>query len=331
MMRALVINEYGPIASHRFQELADPEPKAGEVLIDIKAIGLNFPDALMLQGKYQKKPQPPFVPGRDAAGVVRAVGSGVTRFKPGDRVICQVFTGAFAEVVAAPEKRCFHMVEGVDFASAAAMITVFNTAYVAVHLRAKAQAGQTAIVTGAAGGVGLAALQLLKALGARSIAIVSSEQKAALARENGADHVIILGGVADPKEHIHQEVMRITQDKGADLVFETVGGEMFANTLRVLGFDGKMIIVGFASGEIPAAKANYLLYRNLAVLGAPLDIQFDYEYDKMVEGVRLVQDLYLKGKVKPNIMTALPLEKLADAFALITGREVLGKVVLTVG
>jgi NADPH2:quinone reductase len=329
-MRALVINEYGPIASHRFQNIADPEPKAGEVLIDIKAIGLNFPDALMLQGKYQKKPQPPFVPGRDAAGVVRAVGSGVTRFKPGDRVICQVFTGAFAEVVAAPEKRCFHMVEGVDFASAAAMITVFNTAYVAVHLRAKAQAGQTAVVTGAAGGVGLAALQLLKALGARTIAIVSSEQKAALVRENGADDVI-LSNVADLKDHIHREVMRLTQDQGADLVFDTVGGDMFANTLRVLGFDGKLIIVGFASGEVPAAKANYLLYRNLSVIGAPLDIQFDHEYDKMVEGVRLVQDLYLKGKVKPNIMTTLPLEKLADAFALITGREVLGKVVLTVG
>ncbi|MGD9922933.1 MAG: NADPH:quinone oxidoreductase family protein [Pseudorhodoplanes sp.] len=329
-MRALVIEEYGPIASHRFQTLPDPSFAADEVLIDVKAIGLNFPDALMLQGKYQKKPQTPFVPGRDAAGVVRAVGSGVSRFKPGDRVICQVLTGAFAEAVAAPQKRCFHMVDGVDFESAAAMITVFNTAYVAVHLRAKAQAGQTAIVTGAAGGVGLAALQMLKALGARTIAIVSSEQKAALARENGADHVILSNG-SDVKERIHREVMTRTDNHGADLVFDTVGGDMFANTLRVLGFDGKLVIIGFASGDIPSAKANYLLYKNLAVIGAPLDIQFDHEYDKMVEGVRLTQDLYLKGKVKPNIMTTLPLENLAEAFALITGREVRGKVVLTVG
>lgn len=329
-MRALVIEEYGPIAGHRFQTLPDPSLAADEVLIDVKAIGLNFPDALMLQGKYQKKPQTPFVPGRDAAGVVRAVGSRVSRFKPGDRVICQVFAGAFAEVVAAPQKRCFHMIDGVDFESAAAMITVFNTAYVAVHLRAKAQAGQTAIVTGAAGGVGLAALQLLKALGARTIAIVSSEQKAVLARENGADHVILSNG-SDVKERIHSEVMGRTDNNGADLVFDTVGGDMFANTLRVLGFGGILVIIGFASGEIPSAKANYLLYRNLAVMGAPLDIQFDHEYDKMVEGMQLTQDLYLKGKVKPNIMTKLPLEKLAEAFELITGREVRGKVVLTVG
>lgn len=328
-MRALVIQDYGPIASHRFQDISEPKRALDDVLIDIKAIGLNFPDALMLQGKYQKRPQTPFVPGRDAAGIVRAVGSNVTRFKPGDRVICQVFTGAFAEVVAAPEKRCFHMVDGVDFESAAAMVTVFNTAYVAVHLRAKATAGQTAVVTGAAGGVGLATLQLLKALGARAIAIVSSEEKAALARESGAEHVI-LSNVADVKEHIHHEVMTATDGKGCDLVFDTVGGEMFANTLRTLAFDGKMIIIGFASGEIPAAKTNYLLYRNLSVIGAPLDIQFDHEYEKMVEGVRLVQDLYLQGKVKPNIMTVLPLEKLTDAFALITGREVRGKVVLSV-
>ena len=328
-MRALVIKEYGPIASHQFLDLPDPIPAANEVLVDIKAIGLNFPDALMLQGKYQKKPQVPFVPGRDAAGVVRAVGSGVTRFKAGERVICQVFTGAFAQVVSAPEKRCFHMVEGVDFDSAAAMITVFNTAYVAVHLRAKARAGQTAIVTGAAGGVGLAAVQLLKAIGTKTIAIVSTDEKAALVRECGADYVIF-SSAPDQKAYIEKEVMGLTNDKGADLVFETVGGEMFQNTLRVLGFDGKMIVIGFAGGEIPSARTNHLLYKNLSVIGAPLDIQFDHEYEKMVQGVKLVQELYVQGKVKPNIMKKLPLEKLAEAFTLITGREVRGKVVLTV-
>jgi NADPH:quinone reductase len=329
-MRALVVEEFGPIESHRFHDWPDPQPARGEVLIDIKAIGLNFPDALMLQGKYQKRPDRPFVPGRDAAGIVRAVGSAVSRFKPGDRVVCQVFTGAFAERVAAPEKRCFPLADGVDFESAAAMMTVFNTAYVAVHLRAKAQAGQWAVVTGAAGGVGLAVLQLLKAAGARSIALVSSDEKAQLARDSGGDRVI-LTGKGDVKDHIHAEVMAATENRGADLVFDTVGGEMFANTLRVLGFDGKMIVIGFASGEIPSAKTNYLLYRNLSVIGAPLDIQFDHEYEKMVAGVRLVHELFLRGKVKPNIMQVLPLEKLAEAFALITGREVRGKVILKVG
>lgn len=329
-MRALVVEEFGPIAGHSFKDIPVPEPRETELLVDIKAIGLNFPDALMLQGKYQKRPDRPFVPGRDAAGVVRKVGRGVTRFKPGDRVICQVFTGAFAEAVAAPEKRCFKMVDGVDFESAAAMITAYNTAYVAVHMRAKATKGQTAIVTGAAGGVGLAALQLLKAAGVRCFAIVSSKEKADLVLENGAERAI-LSSVENPKDHIHSEVMALTGGEGVDLVFEAVGGEMFANTLRTLAFDGKLVIVGFASGEVPSAKANYLLYKNLSVIGAPLDIQFDREYEKMVEGVKLVQDLYLKGKVKPHIMKRLPLEKLVDAFSLITGREVRGKVVLTVG
>lgn len=329
-MRALMVEEFGPIASHRFRDIPMPEPGKGEVLIEIKAVGLNFPDALMLQGKYQKRPDRPFVPGRDAAGVVSKVGAGVSRFKPGDRVICQVFTGAFAEAVSAPEKRCFPMLDGVDFESAAAMITVFNTAYVAVHLRAKATAGQTAIVTGAAGGVGLAAIQLLKSLGSKVIAIVSSKEKAEFVRKNGAD-LVIISDVADPKEHIFSEVMRFTNDHGADLVFETVGGEMFANTLRTLAFDGKIVVIGFASGEIPSVKTNYLLYKNLSVIGAPLDVQFDHEYDKMVEGVKLVQDLYLEGKVKPNVMTSFPLEKLGEAFELIIGREVRGKVVLKVG
>lgn len=328
-MRALVVEEFGPIASHRFRDWPDPEPGANEVLIDVKAIGLNFPDALMLQGKYQKRPDRPFVPGRDAAGIVRKVGAGVTRFKSGDRVVCQVFAGAFAERVAAPEKRCFPLAEGIHFEAAAAMMTVFNTAYVAVHLRAKAQPGQSAAVTGAAGGVGLAALQLLKAIGTKSIAVVSSEDKARLSRESGADQVILTNR-ENQKDQIHAEIMAHTNNRGVDLVFETVGGEMFANTLRTLAFDGKMIVIGFASGDIPSVRTNYLLYRNLSVIGAPLDIQFDHEYDKMVTGIRLVQDLYLQGKVKPNIMQVLPFEKLADAFSLITGREVRGKVVLKV-
>jgi NADPH2:quinone reductase len=198
-----------------------------------------------------------------------------------------------------------------------------------VHLRAKAQPGQRAAVTGAAGGVGLAVLQLLKAIGTKSIAVVSSDAKARLARESGADHVILTNR-ENLKDHIHDEMMAATDKHGVDLVFETIGGEMFANTLRTLAFDGKMIVIGFASGDIPSAKANYLLYRNLSVIGAPLDIQFDHEYEKMVAGVRLVQDLYLQGKVKPNIMKVLPFEKLTDAFGLITGREVRGKVVLKV-
>ena len=328
-MRALVVESYGPIEGHRVQEAPVPPVSDGDVLIEVRAIGLNFPDALMLQGKYQKRPEPPFVPGRDASGVVQAVGRNVTRFKPGDRVACQVFTGAFAEIVSAPEKRCFRMVDGIDFETAAALITAHNTAYVAVHLRAETRPSQVAVVTGAAGGVGLACIQLLKAAGAMVVALVSTEVKAELVRNNGADHVI-LTTVDGVKDRIHDSIMAVTEGRGADLVFETVGGDMFAFTLRTLAFGGKMVVIGFASGEIPVVKTNYLLYRNLAVLGSPLDIQFDHEYEKMVEGVELVQTLYLQGHVKANIMDRVPLDRIQDGFALITGRHATGKVVAVV-
>ena len=328
-MKALVVEDFGPVGSHEIKEVATLVPDRSEVLIKVHAIALNFPDALMLQGKYQKRPPLPFVPGRDASGTVVALGDRVTRFKVGDAVVCQVFSGAFAEFVSAPETRCFGVRPGADFGSAAAMMTVFNTAYVAVHLRAKATAGQTAVITGAAGGVGLAALQLLNNLGARAFAIVSSKEKADLVLANGAERAIILGG-DNRKDQIYNEVMDASCGRGVDHVFETIGGEMFASTLRTLGFDGKMVVIGFASAEIPSAKANYLLYKNLSVIGAPLDIQFDHHYDSMVDGVRLMQDLYLQGKIKPNIMKTLPFENILEAFTMITRREVLGKIILKV-
>ncbi len=328
-MRALVVENYGPIEDHCVKEVPVPPVGDGDVLIEVRAIGLNFPDALMLQGKYQKRPDTPFVPGRDASGIVRAVGRDVTRFKTGDRVACQVFTGAFAEMVAAPEKRCFPMVDGIDFDTAAALITAHNTAYVAVHLRAEARPSEVAVVTGAAGGVGLACIQLLKAIGTTVVALVSSEAKAELVRANGADHVILTAGDG-PKDRIHDSIMAVTAGRGADLVFETVGGDIFAFTIRTLAFGGRMIVIGFASAEIPVVKTNYLLYRNLAVLGSPLDIQFDHEYEKILQGVELIQSLFLQGRVKANIMDRVPLDRIKDGFALITGRHATGKVVAIV-
>lgn len=328
-MRALVVQNYGPIEDHCVKEVPVPPVGDGDVLIEVRAIGLNFPDALMLQGKYQKRPDTPFVPGRDASGIVRAVGRDVTRFKTGDRVACQVFTGAFAEMVAAPEKRCFPMVDGIDFDTAAALITAHNTAYVAVHLRAEARPSEVAVVTGAAGGVGLACIQLLKAIGTTVVALVSSEAKAELVRANGADHVILTAGDG-PKDRIHDSIMAVTAGRGADLVFETVGGDIFAFTIRTLAFGGRMIVIGFASAEIPVVKTNYLLYRNLAVLGSPLDIQFDHEYEKILQGVELIQSLFLQGRVKANIMDRVPLDRIKDGFALITGRHATGKVVAIV-
>lgn len=327
-MRAILIREYGPVDSHRVEEVPEPVPGDEEVLIDVHAAGINYPDALMLQGLYQKRPELPFVPGRDAAGTVISTGRSVTGFRPGQRVVAQVFSGAFAEQLAAPVSRCFPLPAGTGFVDAAAMITVFNTAYVATALRGQVRAGEQVLVTGAAGGVGLAAVQLAKARGAGVIAAVSTQEKAALARDNGADHVIFTGA-DDLKASFREQVLPLTGGRGVDVAIDTVGGDVFQACLRVLAFAGRVVIVGFSSGTIPEARANYLLYRNLAVLGAPLDIHFDHAREQMVQGVEETFRLKREGKVRANVTRTFPLGEFADAFRLITGRQARGKVVLT--
>lgn len=332
-MRAVVVSEFGAINSHKVETTADPVLGDDEVLIENHAIGINFPDALMLQGKYQKRPDRPFVPGRDCSGIVKAVGTRVTRFKPGDRIVAQVFKGAFAELVPAPEARCFALPDKVSFEDAAAMITVFNTAWVAVDIRAAVKAGDTVMVTGAAGGVGMAAMQLCKARGATVIAAVSSEDKGKFAKKNGADFIINSNApnVDALKSHLKSQIAAATgapEGRGCDVVIDMVGGDMFEAALRVLRFAGKLVVVGFAGGSVPAAKANYLLYNNLAVVGAPLDIHFDMAYGKMSRGVNSWLALAAADKIKANISARYPLTEFAKAFDELTGRQVIGKVVL---
>ncbi len=334
-MRAVVVHEFGPVSSHRVEDFPDPDIGPDEVLIENRAIGLNFPDALMLQGKYQKRPDRPFVPGRDLAGVVRAVGSAVTRCKPGDHVVAQVFKGAFGELVPAPQERCFIMPKEMPFEEAAGMITVFNTAWVAVEIRGRVQAGDTVMITGAAGGVGLAAVQLCKARGATVLAAVSSPEKGALAARNGADHVIDTNAedLNALKRHLQAQVEAATaapEGRACNVIVDMVGGDLFEAGLRVLAFGGNLVVVGFSGGSVPAAKANYLLYNNLGVLGAPLDIQFEHNYAEMERGVAEMFRLWGEGKVRANISARYPLADFSQAFDTITGRQVMGKVVLTV-
>lgn len=335
-MRAIVIHEFGPIENHKVEDWPDPTIGPDEVLIETHAIGINYPDALMLRGLYQKRAPTPFVPGRDLAGVVRAVGSDVTRCRPGDRVVAQVFTGAFGELTAAPQKRCFVLPDGMDFEAAAAMITPFNTAWIAVDVRGQVKEGETVMVTGAAGGVGLAAIQFCKARGARVLAAVSTPEKGKLAMDNGADALIDTNAsdLAALKEHLKAQVEEITgakEGRGCDAVIETVGGDLFEASMRVLNFGGRLVIVGFAGGTIPAPKANYLLYNNISVIGAPLDIRFEEAYDQIEAAVAETARLYVEGKAKPNITAAMPLEDFHEAFDRMIGRKMMGKIVLTVG
>ena len=330
-MRALKIENYGPVDSHKIKDAPEPKASPDHLLIRTRAIGLNYPDALMLEGRYQKKPNPPFIPGRDLAGDVIGVGAGIKGFAVGDKVVAQVFSGAFAEVVSAPLKRVFKLPASLDYADAAGAITVFNTASVAVSIRANIQAGEHVMITGAAGGVGLAAVQLCTILGARVTAVVSSEEKAALCRANGAKDILILTAhdAESLKDQFKDVSTAITGGNGFDVVIDTVGGDTFTAGLRALGFAGRMVVVGFASGKISETRLHYVLYNNLTIHGAPLDIHFDKELDRMQTAVAHWTTLMSRGAISANVTERLPFNEIGNAFRRMLNRETKGKIVLT--
>ena len=327
-MQALIINEHGPLEKLSLGEFPDPTPGKGEVLIDVHAASVNFPDIQVIGGTYQNLPPRPFVPGKDLAGVVAAVGAGVTRVKVGDRVMAQIEHGAFAERAVVREALCFVMPTAMRFEEGAAMGLVYLTAHNAMVERAQMKAGETVLVTGAAGGVGLACVQLAKALGATVIAAVSSADKAQVARDNGADHVIRTD-VADLRESFRKQVFDAVGKRGVDLVLDSVGGDVFDACLRVMAWCGRLVIIGFAAGRIPEVKMGYLLVKNISLIGLQSS---DYR-ERAPEVVRKAHEhlfaLYDQGKIKPHVMTAYPMKDYLAALNTVKDRKALGKVVIT--
>ena len=326
-MRAVLVRTHGPYDSPRLEDVADPIPGEREVVIEARAIGVNYPDVLVIEGKYQNLPPRPFTPGKEMAGVVRAVGIGVTSCKPGDRAMALIEYGAYAEQVRAPENQVFVLRESISFPDAAALGLAYQTAYFALLDRGQYRAGEIVLVTGATGGVGLAALQLAKALGATVLAAVSGPHRADPARANGADHVIDLSQ-PDLRESLRNQVYTVTGKRGADVVIELLGGDVFDAAMRALAWRGRMVVVGFASGRIPEVKANYLLVKNISVSGLQVS---DYR-DRDPAWMRRVQaelfDLYLAGKIKPHIAATYPLSRFAEALARFGRRDVVGKLIL---
>ena len=327
-MQALIINEHGPLEKLSLGEFLDPKPGKGEVLIDVHAASVNFPDILVIGGTYQNLPPRPFVPGKDLAGVVAAVGAGVTRVKVGDRVMAQIEHGAFAERAVVREALCFVMPTAMRFEEGAAMGLVYLTAHNAMVERAQMKAGETVLITGAAGGVGLACVQLAKAMGATVIAAVSSADKAQVARDNGADHVIRTD-VADLRESFRKQVFDAVGKRGVDLVLDSVGGDVFDACLRVMAWCGRLVIIGFAAGRIPEVKMGYLLVKNISLIGLQSS---DYR-ERAPEVVRKAHEhlfaLYDQGKIKPHVMTAYPMKDYLAALNTVKDRKALGKVVIT--
>jgi NADPH:quinone reductase len=326
-VQALVVQEHGPLESLTLMERPDPVPGPGEVLVDVYAASINFPDLLVINGTYQFLPPRPFSPGKDFAGVVSAVGPGVTTCKPGDRVSAQIEFGAYAQKCVVRVKNCHRMPDSMSYADAAAMGLVYLTAHFALVERARYREGEVVMITGAAGGVGLAAVQVAKALGATVIATVSTEEKAALAKANGADHVVRTD-VPDLRESLREQVTNAIGKRGVDIIVDSVGGDVFDASLRTIAWSGRVIVVGFASGRIPEVKAGHLLVKNIAVIG----LQWSSYRERAPDHVREVQQAlfrwYEEGKIKPHVMAKYPLRDYVQALRAVHERAVTGKVVL---
>jgi NADPH2:quinone reductase len=327
-LKALLVREHGPIETLALAEAADPVPKAGEVLIDVRAASINFPDLLVIAGTYQKLPARPFSPGKDLAGIVAAMGEGVTTCRPGDRVCAQVEYGAYAEKCIVPHLNCHIMPQTMSYADGAAMGLTYLTAHFALVERGAYRRGESVLVTGAAGGVGLGTVQVAKALGATVIASVSSEEKAALVRRHGADHVVRTD-VPELRDELRKQLHEAVGKKGVDLIIDSVGGDVFDASLRGIAWAGRLVVVGFAAGRIPEIKAGYLLVKNIALIG----LQFSDYRDREPEKVRAVQQelfrMYEAGSIKPHVMAAYPIQDYLTALSLVRERKVVGKVVLT--
>jgi NADPH2:quinone reductase len=328
-MRALVVHQHGALENLKLETFPDPQPGPDDVLVEVHASSVNFPDLLVIAGTYQILPAMPFVPGKDLAGTVAAAGADVTDFNPGDRVMAQIEYGAFAEQAAVPSRNCYRMPDSMSFTEGAAMGLVYLTAHFALVERGDIRPGEIVLVTGAAGGVGHAAVQLARALGATVVAAVSAENQAAAARAAGADHVVRTD-VADLRESFRQQVFSAVGKRGVDLIVDTVGGDVFDACLRAIAWCGRLVTVGYASGRVPEVKAGLILVKNISLIGLQVS---DYR-DRAPEKTRRAQaelfKLYEAGKLKPHVMAVYPFEAYREALAAVRDRRVLGKAVLAI-
>lgn len=265
-MKAIVVQAFGGPETLALEDRPDPVPGAGEVLVRVGAVAVNFVDGIVVAGRYQFRPELPFTPGKGPAGTVAAVGPGVTGFAAGDRVLAMAEIGGYAELALAPAEQCYPLPPTLSFTDAAALSLAYDTAWFALHERGRLRPGETVLVLGATGAVGFAAVQLARAAGARVLAGVSSAAKAALARAQGADATVDLAA-ADLRDSLRAQVHAETAGRGADVVLDMLGGDVFDAALRALAWCGRLVVVGFAAGRIPEVKANYLLVRNIEVSG----------------------------------------------------------------
>jgi len=325
-MKAILCKEYGPAEKLVIDDVASPEVKGHGVKIRVKAAGLNFPDTLIIENKYQLKPSLPFSPGGEMAGEVIEVGEKVTRFKPGDRVAGLTGYGAFAEEIVAPEQNLLPIPDAMPDEKAAAFSMVYGTSYYALKQRANLQPGETLLVLGASGGVGLATVELGKAMGAHVIAAASSAEKLAVAKAAGADELINY-----TEEPLKEAVKKLTKSKGVDVIYDPVGGDFTEQALRAMAWNGRHLIIGFAAGDIPKIPANLTLLKGCSVVGVFWGSFTQREPETSAQNMMELMKLYAEGKIDPKISEVFEFEDYAKALGALTERRATGKVVLKVG
>src|SRR2546429_4002700 len=320
-MRAVICRAWGPVDDLKLEDVAPPRPGPGQLVIDVKATGVNYADSIRVAGRYQTRPTFPFSPGLETAGVVTRCGEGVTRFKTGDRVMAILADGGFAEQALADEAETFAVPDGMPFDEAGAFPIAYISSHVAIRWQGRLEAGETLLVLGAAGGVGLTAVEIGKALGARVIAAASTAEKLAVARERGADETVDYA-----TEKLTERVLALTDGKGVDVCFDPVGGELFDAALSSLGWGGRILLVGFVGGG-PQFPANPLLVKHRAALGSSLRYFRWHAPDKLRRSVEELLGWYGEGKLRPCITHRVPLERSVEAIRLLTDRKAHGKVV----
>lgn len=325
-MKAVLCREFAPYAGLKVEEVDDPVAGEGQVVVDVKAAGVNFPDILLVEGKYQMKPPLPFIPGGECAGVISSVGKGVTGFKEGDRVIAATMLNAFAEKVSAHASAIAPMPASMPFEEGAALITTYATTIHALKQRAELKSGETLLVLGAGGGVGTAAVQLGKAMGARVIAAARGADKLDAARQAGADEVIDYDA-----EDLKARCKELTEGRGVDVVYDAVGGSYSEPAMRAMGWGGRFLVVGFAAGDIPKMPLNLALLNSRDIRGVFWGAWA--ARDPKGNGANMAElfALYEQGKIKPMVSHAFPLNEATKAFDALMNREVRGKAVLVTG
>jgi NADPH2:quinone reductase len=325
-MKAVLCRQYGPPSELVVEDVPSLRAGEGQVVIEVHACGVNFPDTLIIEGKYQFKPDLPFSPGGEVSGIVKEVGPGVTRLRAGDRVIAATTWGGYAQEVVAQAERVIPMPDGLDFETAAGFLLTYGTSHHALKDRAELKAGETVLVLGAAGGVGLAAIDIARLMGARVIAAASSDEKLQVCRDHGADETINY-----TREDLRARIKALTDGRGVDVVYDPVGGAMSEPALRSMAWRGRFLVVGFAAGTIPSLPLNLPLLKGCAIVGVFYGGFMRNEPARNGENQRELVAWIQQGKLRPHIYAVYPLERAAEAMNDLTSRKVTGKVVLATG